>query len=187
MYNAQCEWLISDESLVSKTHPLPHCHTRIRQSPDETLINFLIIRWNYGLVVHQSAVELLRSVVLLPLGEVIKTKRQIYFSAAENKVFLSPSGSNCIHHWVCGHWCNVGWLGCQIVSYYHASFVYQSPQHLISSSMSGKSLLRCHIIENCSFIETLFLLFVSVSTVTDTLNQGWQLARLKYILTRLAL
>ena len=29
----------------------------------------------------------------------------------------------------------------------------------------GKSLLRCHVIENCSSIETLFLLFVSVSTV----------------------
>ena len=30
---------------------------------------------------------------------------------------------------------------------------------------TGKSLLRCHIIENCSFVETLFLLLVSVSTV----------------------
>jgi len=59
-------------------------------------INKHMRRWNHGLVVHQAMVELLRSVILLPLG---------------------------------------------------------------------KSLLNCHIIENCSFIETLFLLFVSVSTI----------------------
>ena len=33
---------------------------------------FLCFRWNYGLVVHQAIVELLRSVVLLPLGKLIK-------------------------------------------------------------------------------------------------------------------
>ena len=46
MYNAQCEWLISDvlrvdEILASKTHSLPLCQTRIMQSPDE-IIHFLI-------------------------------------------------------------------------------------------------------------------------------------------------
>ena len=76
--------------------------------------------------------------------------------------FFSLSGSKCIYSSLSGQWCNVRRHGAKL--YYHASSV--SPLHLISSSVSGKSLLRCHIIENCSFIETLFLLFVSVSTVT---------------------